>query len=254
MGNNELPIYSIIAIVAVVGLIILFTGEIANNEITGEGWGRRIRRAYTPPPTTTTTTTPSVILSCTDSDGGLEYFTPGTLTYGDATTNDKCEGDTLLEGYCRRNRQRYKKFLCPDGCTTTNGIGHCKEAPTQVLCPGADQNGWNCGYIVSNNLWDYSKERYATYCEDDGTWRASLGQFDENCGYTRGCDSVTHRCNPKDTECANAPDEGNGAYTCIDSSTQQYCQDGLLKTKNCGSGNLCVSGQCVGTGNTTNST
>lgn len=66
--------------------------------------------------------------TCTDSDGGLDYYTPGkvTQTYQyfwvsekkyTRVYSDKCAGDkNLLEYYCRENKVRPERYPCPNGC------------------------------------------------------------------------------------------------------------------------------------------
>jgi len=118
MSNKNTIIVAIIAIVAI-GFLVSEFGQVA--DLTGDVKWRPSRTStptYTPPPT-----------SCTDSDGGINFFTPGTVTYGTSTSNDRCKYDYVIEGYCMGNYPGYQRFLCTDGCVTTGGIGHCAAAP-----------------------------------------------------------------------------------------------------------------------------
>jgi len=61
-------------------------------------------------------------LECTDSDGGIDYFTKGTiLTTIPTTHSDYCVGDILNEYYCGKpdNEQSATdfKYKCPNGCS-----------------------------------------------------------------------------------------------------------------------------------------
>lgn len=73
-------------------------------------------------------------LVCTDSDGGLDYYTPGrtTQTYQylwsskklSMSYSDGCDADkNLVEYYCSGNNIRLKRYTCPNGCEN----GACKQ-------------------------------------------------------------------------------------------------------------------------------
>jgi len=108
--GKEFPLYSIIAIVAIVGLVLLFTGEAVNNEITGEIWGRSWGSK-------TYTRTYSYPVGCSDPDGN-DPTTPGqiTITYSDGSVKsakDSCRNtDILYERICAKNRPSYYPHSC----------------------------------------------------------------------------------------------------------------------------------------------
>lgn len=65
--------------------------------------------------------------ACTDSDGGLEYYTFGntvqfyqyfwTNKKTSKTYSDQCKSDKkLTEYYCQKNKVSNKNYNCPDGC------------------------------------------------------------------------------------------------------------------------------------------
>jgi len=89
--------------------------------LTTKGVGSRCVSAPAP----TYTSPPSIITppTCTDSDGGLDYFTAGTVSDGTRTFDDTCYGTTLIEFYCSGNNPTRQKFLCPGSCLTTKGVG-----------------------------------------------------------------------------------------------------------------------------------
>jgi len=87
------------------------------------------------PVTTTTTTTTPVNRTCTDSDGGLDYYTKGEVTVctyydwggGCSGTVDRCDGNVLIEGYCEGTDSKSVQYTCPYGCED----GACiSEIPT----------------------------------------------------------------------------------------------------------------------------
>jgi hypothetical protein len=56
---------------------------------------------------------------CTDSDGGKDYYVKGTITYGDSTADDSCEGDVLTEFFCDPDFDEPldDQYNCPNGCS-----------------------------------------------------------------------------------------------------------------------------------------
>ena len=76
--------------------------------------------------------------SCTDSDGGLEYYTGGITGNG---TQDLCQpdGDYLFENYCDGDSHEYDFYRCSDEglvcLTDENGYGYCgEEEDSTVAC------------------------------------------------------------------------------------------------------------------------
>lgn len=83
--------------------------------------------------------------TCTDSDGGKEYYTKGTTTGNTpsepttniaGTYNDICTTNTLKEYYCEDNLVKSVEYNCREGCTAgacvfaaggpVCGNGHCE--------------------------------------------------------------------------------------------------------------------------------
>ena len=56
--------------------------------------------------------------TCTDSDGGLNYYVKGTTTFEDDEGEDNClSGDTLNELYCTADKGGAgQSYTCPNGC------------------------------------------------------------------------------------------------------------------------------------------
>ncbi|MFA5412442.1 MAG: Kazal-type serine protease inhibitor [Candidatus Micrarchaeia archaeon] len=67
--------------------------------------------------------------ACSDSDGGLNYITPGTTTKGAESATDECDPMDpidIYECYCSGNEIVCTPHACPDGCRTdSEGIGYC---------------------------------------------------------------------------------------------------------------------------------
>lgn len=57
--------------------------------------------------------------TCSDSDGGRDYITAGTVTKGIRVNSDLCINDTTLrEWYCSSNQVESVDYTCPAGCNT----------------------------------------------------------------------------------------------------------------------------------------
>lgn len=88
------------------------------------------------PEVTTTTFPPTTTIrnTCTDSDGGKNYYVKGDVTWciygiedeGCALHTDMCKDENVvLEYYCQENELRGVNFECPNGCEN----GACVEKP-----------------------------------------------------------------------------------------------------------------------------
>ena len=137
---------TIILLVSLV-LVGLFLGQIS--EVTGEAFWNFWRR-----PTAKTTPT-TFETACTDSDG-LDYYTPGTVTYNYKSRvfrrtitkeyNDKCSRSNIIEYYCTDDKLATKTYKCEIGCLN----GACKSdagitptvaakrIPVQTICKDPD--------------------------------------------------------------------------------------------------------------------
>ncbi len=88
-------------------------------------------------------------LVCTDSDGGLNYYTKGTITWTDEngtqrSSTDGCryDGVTLAEVYCGNNPDIARQYACPYGCEN----GACEK---QIKTESITLISFNSGKIVS---------------------------------------------------------------------------------------------------------
>jgi hypothetical protein len=107
-GSIALVILGTVAVIALVGLILLFTGKGA---VTGN----------------------AMATSCVDSDNGKNYKSRGSVGVGISSFEDTClrfptlsspgpgnlvkEGLYLAEGYCQNgNELEFDIYTCPNGC------------------------------------------------------------------------------------------------------------------------------------------
>jgi peptidoglycan hydrolase-like protein with peptidoglycan-binding domain len=92
------------------------------------------------PSVTTTTTVPS----CTDSDGGKNYYVKGTVTYNGQTYTDSCTYCTgvapypvtcgaVVEYYCENGVMKQETYVCENGYTCQDGA--CQSTVATTIPP-----------------------------------------------------------------------------------------------------------------------
>lgn len=178
-GNTNFVLLSIVAVVAIVGIIIMVssssqqavsntyrtTAENSNTALSdvaaADTAGQAIRVVEQDSPR-----------SCTDTDGGIDYYVKGTVTlvgrnYSTVTKTDFCRNynsSTLVENYCNGTRAERIEYVCPQGCEN----GKCKnnEPPLLLLSLG-ESTTLNYGgtyYTINfDNYEDPSLENYGNY-------------------------------------------------------------------------------------------
>lgn len=84
-----------------------------------------------------------VLPACSDSDGGLDYYTKGYLSTLDGTFFDTCSADSryVLEYYCSGSVRGVMQKNCKFGC----GQGACKTGGRTL---GISPEG--SGYLLTN--------------------------------------------------------------------------------------------------------
>ena len=99
-------------------------------------------------------TAPATI-TCTDSDGGKNYYARGTVTIPGATISDACVTENLSsptsilsEYYCENGVVKNEVFTCPTGYTCQDGA--CKTTvattiPSYGRCSDGSACSW-CGF------------------------------------------------------------------------------------------------------------
>jgi eight-cysteine-cluster-containing protein len=74
--------------------------------------------------------------TCTDSDGGKNYYQLGTATMTGQSLTDHCNEDgTLTEKYCSANQITAEIYQCPYGCSD----GVCLKQQTTPTCTDTDE-------------------------------------------------------------------------------------------------------------------
>ncbi len=94
-------------------------------------------------------------ISCTDSDGGRNYFVKGsTVERGDAIALDNCQNGSLIETYCDNGLAKFEILRCPSGYSCSNGacVGN------NSVGPDVDTGRYRNGSLIIGDL--------PVYCED----------------------------------------------------------------------------------------
>jgi hypothetical protein len=99
-ASVELVILGLVAVIALVGMILLFTGKITGNSV-----GNYV---------------------CTDTERDMDFYTRGVTTYASAPFTDTCAdnnnvaiggaGPKLIEYYCRDGAMYTNTQRCINGC------------------------------------------------------------------------------------------------------------------------------------------
>jgi hypothetical protein len=86
--------------------------------------------------------TTTINKTCSDSDGGLDYYTKGTVsvcTFTDTGGScgglvDFCSGNILTEGYCKGSESKSIKYTCPYGCADGRCFKENETVKEEVKC------------------------------------------------------------------------------------------------------------------------
>jgi len=172
-------------------LILILSSSLISAFSFSDFWNKITGRVVTP--------------TCTDSDGGKDYFVYGEAESSDgintAYDNDECGGvlgNVLKEVYCDNGRILAETHECENGCSQ----GTCLTKTP--ICYDSDSSD------------DYFKKSYVTI--DDGATKTY-----DSCATEQGCVSES----------------------CINSLSEFYCDNSNIKVKfyNCPKG--CKDGACI---------
>ena len=223
-----------------------------------------------------TTPTNQTNNTCSDSDGGINYYVQGTTTNATTSKTDSCNVNNLTEYYCSYGAVLSTTYGCPYACSNGACINQTTPA-NQTNCTDSD-GGIN--YYVKGSTTN------ATISKTDSCNGNNLTEY--YCSYgavlstTYGC---PYACS--NGACANQTTPTNQTnYTCTDSdgginfnvkgtttgwyngslyTVNDSCKEGVLTEYYCSGANInltshncpsgCSNGACINqTTNTTNST
>ena len=193
--------------------------------------------------------------ACTDSDGGKDTFTAGSVVKNKETYDDECmDSSTVKEQYCDGELPKGEALPCPTGyeCKT----GRCVE----VECSDSeDGQGTDVkGTVTAGSQTETdqcSDEDTVTeyYCKDGVIEDESI-----DCGENMVCEDgicVEAQCTEtdsgKDKNNKGTTEKGDESQTdvCEDKNSvkEYYCSDGEIADEilECSSGYECDGGECI---------
>lgn len=200
--------------------------------------------------------------ACNDSDDGRNATVRGTVTVGDDTLTDTCNGTaSVKEYYCDGNESDSSLMDCPEG--TACKSGKCSEVEASCEDTDGGQNLTRRGIVKVANATgtkNYTDDCYSEatvieyYCDGDGMAMKKVTCPDGSTCVSGAC--AQNECDDSD-DGKNATEKGTvtvGSDEFVDkckddtSVTEYYCSGSLEKsvTIECDSGDVCVSGACVG--------
>lgn len=134
----------------------------------------------------------TTIKTCTDSDGGKNYYVKGTATASGQSLSDHCNSDgTLTEKYCSNNQIVWETYACPYGCSDgrcidttiingTCGDGICQDSSYASSTSSVPESGENCPedcaymiypyYADTTTCYDSSGKAYNAYGNSSPSW------------------------------------------------------------------------------------
>ena len=164
--------------------------------------------------------------TCTDSDGGKNYFELGVVSYNNNNFTDSCpDFSTLEEYYCKSNGvMGWEHYTCPNGSVCLHGA--CSLSNN---CIG---EGGSLGAVVpeNNNVCCNGLKGISSSEFIQGRCQVLVG----NRGYCTKCgDGV---CKSPENQC-NCPEDCANATTCTDSDGgKNYLVKGFINETSSGSG------------------
>jgi len=151
----------------------------------------------------------SLKVNCVDSDGGIEIYEKGFVTYYSMKYSDRCIGGSAVnEYYCENNLMRIVYKKCDDGCVDGACVGGCVAKTCSEL--GKECGSWDDG---CNGTIDCGSCSEGESCVDGSCVADCIPQT---------CSELGKECESWDDGCENLIDCGE-----------------------CGVGESCVGGSCV---------
>ncbi len=165
--------------------------------------------------------------TCTDSDGGLAYYTSGYVTLGDQAYYDECSGSNLQvnEKYCYTVRKKpavgTMVYTCPYGCQG----GACLNTSPTYCGNGIVETGEECDGNYRTCV-DYAGRPGMQNCTPNCTWGQCI--YAGYCG--DGIQVPPEECDEDDLGGMTCVDLGNftGGVLACDTATCMFDTSGCI--------------------------
>ena len=113
-------------------------------------------------------------ITCTDSDGGKEIHTKGTVYAFGNKFEDKCEGEYVKEYYCEGGEAKSVVSDCPTDFRCIDG--ECLRGMRKCTDTDGGNDIYNAGSVTISGL---IKAEYIDKCTDEGRLREYYCENDE---------------------------------------------------------------------------
>ncbi|RJQ18234.1 hypothetical protein C4573_00750 [Candidatus Woesearchaeota archaeon] len=135
MEKMVMWIISLVALVAIVGMVTVFTGVNKYNasSLQGAALAPKLSVDRDAPVACTGSgcANPQPIVTCTDTDEGINYLTYGEVTSGTKFSQDICQGGWLYERYCANGTNYTSYYMCNNlGSNYVCQNGACAQIAT----------------------------------------------------------------------------------------------------------------------------
>jgi len=195
------------------------------------------------------------VVPCTDSDGGINEDTKGTVVSATGSENDECtDSNTVNEAYCDGGDIAYRQVDCETGKECRDGA--CVVAPCEDSDGGKDTS--EAGRTSKGSISQADSCVSATSVKEYFCEGGDIDNEVMQCGSGYSClsgECRQDRCNDsdggKDTSQKGTTSYGNRSYTdsCYSNLAvlEYYCaSDTVIDDEriNCGSGKECFDGKC----------
>ncbi|MEM4598631.1 MAG: hypothetical protein QW400_02980 [Candidatus Diapherotrites archaeon] len=167
---------------------------------------------------------------CNDTDGGKNFNSKGSVTFGGQTYTDFCNGSVVNEYYCENNQGRSTTYSCPYGCSdgacvssssgksggSSGGLGDSSgnspggsSSGTQNKCTDSDggMNGAKKGTVT------YEGKSYTDSCQDSKNVFEYFCQNDQPYYTVITCPSVCENGACKISSSGSGSGTGSGGTT-----------------------------------------
>lgn len=185
--------------------------------------------------------------SCSDSDGGLNYFIKGQTVFTNLSVNyfiDSClNSNVLVETYCNENNIAVKNVECLYGCNN----GACFQPPTLGNSTSSSDYGGDMGSCLNNPdfWWDQQTNKCYKYFSKE-LILSSCSDLDGGANKYIAAHTFGFRSSFADSKDQRIRTGGKDSCISDNQLIEHYCDsEGFIRTSYLDCPNGCVNDVCV---------